>query len=243
MKYHCFFAFLLVTMHTTLAIAQTQKTCLPAPVETSTSFQDSTAPCSFCPCPKTFEGFFVGGNIGYGVGYASVNNNLLDFSNTTQSQGYRGVDGGINVGYQHRFGNIALGLEGVFNWAHATGTERTTNADNGTFKNSITQENDIQVRVPVSYVICNLLAPKILLGWDNASLKKKSSGDLPPFSGRYNGFLWGMGVDALVVENVLAGLEYTGVIYNGKKTVDADGDSASVSPQYNKFAFTLKYLF
>lgn len=240
MKYHCFFAFLLLTTHTTLAIAQqTQTTCSPTPVETSASFQDPTAPCSFCPCPKTFEGVFVGGNIGYGVGYASISNQIVepDLYDLSTSKGYRGVDGGINVGYQHRFGDVALGLEAVFNWSNAQGSTNTVG-----LTDSLTQQDDIQLRVPVSYVICNLMAPKILLGWDNASLKKKSNG-LPDLTGRYNGFLWGMGVDALVMQNIIAGLEYTGVIYSGKKLVETGGNSASVSPQYNKFAFTLKYLF
>ncbi len=217
-----------------------------------------------CPCPKAFQGFHVGGNLGYGVGYGKVNASTDVFTDPfahNNKMGLSGFDGGLNVGYTHRFGNIGLGIEGVFNWASTKGTFRElaplgVGTQPNAFAYRAKLKNSIQVRGNISYVICNLVAPKIILGWDNsgwqrtATLRDGAGAVLATGStkkGRYNSFLWGAGVDFLVAKHVIAGLEYTGT-WAGKKTqnfTDA-GDVVgrySFQPQYNKFALTVKVIY
>ncbi len=210
-----------------------------------------------CPCPKAFQGFHLGGNVGYGVGYAKerftiLNDDGTEFGTIRNTKGVRGFDGGLNVGYTHRFGNVGLGLEGVFNWATTKGQFQ------GPFFSNITDKlalrNSIQVRANLSYVICNLVAPKIILGWDNSEWRRTLSeinGDtFFTNKKRYNSFLWGAGVDFLLAKHVIAGIEYTGTIA-GSKTVNVVGGvpaipntfSARTQPQYNRFALVIKFIY
>jgi opacity protein-like surface antigen len=206
-----------------------------------------------CPCPKAFQGFHLGGNIGYGVGYGKTIVNGTQFALSHNNKlGVSGFDGGLNVGYTHRFGNIGVGLEGVFNWASVKGSARQA----GNFTYTAKLQNSIQLRGNLSYIICNLVAPKIILGWDNSKWERKGTilnGDGSVFAngnrgkGRYNSFLWGAGVDFLVAKHVIAGLEYTGTTA-GRKTqniTNIDGTAATYSfkPQYNKFALTVKVIY
>lgn len=89
--------------------------------------QPAVAPC---PCPQAFQGFHFGGNVGYGFGGVKINQTSITPNGTTTSTSatsnvrVKGFDGGLNVGYTHRFGNFGLGIEGVFNWANSK--DRTT---------------------------------------------------------------------------------------------------------------------
>src|SRR6266508_3250973 len=96
------------------------------------AFAEQTVP--FSSCPKPFQGFFLGGNIGYGVGTAK--NNFVQTTNSPFSRkhafGYSGVDGGINTGYNYVFDNkIGLGLEFVANWSNAKGKFNSIIVENG----------------------------------------------------------------------------------------------------------------
>jgi len=228
----------------------------------------SQSPAAPCPCPKAFQGFSFGGTIGYGVGRATTSTTTtssMDVTVGTAPNGVRinpssnslnaikpgiaGADGGLLVGYLQRFGNFGLGVDFLANWASSSGSEtRSGSARDGSriaapnssdsSSVSVKVQNSLQVRGVFSYVISNLVMPKIMLGWDNSQyrfdLQESSEGvtnysyndgtddhdvaltsnlptSLTAKKKRLNGFLWGAGVDFLVAKNVVCGLEYTGV--------------------------------
>jgi len=227
------------------------------------SAAQETSPVS---CPKAFQGFFVGANIGYGFGTAS--------HSFTQSTGtpfmqrdtlsFTGIDGGLNAGYTHVFNNnIGIGLEFVANWSNSKGESNTTNRENGsliTRGSSPRLISALQLRGNLSYVICNFVAPKIILGWDNSLWKRElhASGTgapgSPPFSfgahasSRRNGFLWGAGVDFLVLTHWIIGFEYTGTIVSDQLGTAKDPQthnvySTTLRQQNNKIALVAKFIY
>lgn len=229
----------------------------------------SQSPAAPCPCPKAFQGFSFGGTIGYGVGRATTSTTTTSSMDVTVGQGQdavrinpssnslnaikpgiAGADGGLLVGYLQRFGNFGLGVDFLANWASSSGSETRSGSARDASNNgspnssdissvSVKLQNSLQVRGVFSYVISNLVMPKIMLGWDNSQyrfdLQESSKGvrnytyldandeehdvalttkvptSLMAKKKRLNGFLWGAGVDFLVAKNVVCGLEYTGV--------------------------------
>ena len=210
------------------------------------------APCppTPCPCPKAFQGFYLGGNFGYGI--AAVTNNASgtdgeSFKNKIAAQGF---DGGLLIGYNYVFNNkFGLGLDVYFDWASTEGNASTNEdgGDNPVYK-SVGFKNDIQVRVPFSYVICNLVAPKVYVGWANAgwsaSYNDNNGEHSATNTSRYNGFLWGAGVDFLLAKHVVSGLEYTGIISQSKTFSTTDGVvSDTIRPMYNTVKATIKFIY
>ncbi len=238
-----FFAFAAALIATTSVLAQT-----PAPVPPP------------CPCPKAFQGVHLGGNLGGGFGTAKQRYSLVSegtvlttLSNNTLK---KGIDGGVNVGYTHRVGNVGLGLEFVANWSGAKAQLTNLNSFSETTTLQARLRNSLQVRTNLSYVICNLVAPKLILGWDNSEWMQSfnlSSPSSPLVSQqktkRLNGFLWGAGIDVLLAQHFIMGVEYTGV--NSQKMASTatfssnPGDvfSTRIKPQYNKFAIVAKFIY
>src|SRR3989338_5589714 len=76
-------------------------------------------------CPSPFQGFHLGANIGYGIGYdkqpiRSNNGNLL----LKNKQAINGVDGGLGTGYTTGCGNWRYGIGFDVNWTNASGKLR-----------------------------------------------------------------------------------------------------------------------
>ena len=233
-----------------------------------------SAACADAPagCPKAFQGFYLGGNIGYGIAF--VKQKLFRFDPVVAANGdalnninnelrSRGVDGGIGVGYTHRLGNWALGLSFDANWAKVNGhsivAERTVAPH--TLKDVNTRahlKQSLQLYVRGGYVICEKVMPFAGLGWDNSRWRQSAdvfATDNPePFTigqnKRFNAFLWKFGVDFLATQHVVVGFEYTGTVA-GRKSFDAHNPFAgstetykgSIKPQYNKFALTAKIVY
>lgn len=220
-----------------------------------------------CPCPKAFQGFFLGGNIGYGIGSVKekARNDVaiagVVFPGSSEpvlanNLGVQGFDGGLNVGYTHRLGNFGLGIEGVFNWANSKGQNYSAPLG-GAYASRLRLKESAQLRGNFSYVICNLVAPKIILGWDSSRWERRfianagnTSATKNTNRARFNGFLWGAGVDFLLAKHVIAGLEYTGVSSGSKsfKSSVTSKDEVTttthkVKPIYNKFALTVKFIY
>lgn len=228
-----------------------------------------------CQCPKAFEGFYLGANIGYGVGGVTTTarrNAATAIGTTAVTQtarvssrdNIRGVDGGLSVGYLHRFCNLAAGLDFTANWVGSSVSGKavsTTSAAGPTANGSVTAntsyktrlENSLQLAAKLGWVIGNAL-PFIKLGWDNSQWDVKGTASFTPNVGqifvvhgskhkRLNAFLWGAGVDFLAVRNFALGFEYTGTAAGSKKMIGKDRNSISIKPQYNKFALTAKYIF
>lgn len=222
-------------------------------------------------CPKAFEGFYLGANIGYGVGGVTTrvrrdvatmvaNTAVNQTARASSRDNIRGVDGGLSVGYLHRFCNLAAGLDFTANWVGSSVSGKatsTTSALGPTTNGSVTAnasykvrlENSLQLAAKLGWVIGQAL-PFIKLGWDNSQWDVKgiaNFGQSAAIRGskdkRFNAFLWGAGVDFLAVRNFALGFEYTGTAAGSKKMIQKNGNSISIKPQYNKFALTAKYIF
>ncbi len=210
-------------------------------------------------CPKAFQGFHLGGNIGYGIGKGKTTLTRTDAAdNVIDSHkfdlGFNGVDGGVGVGYTHRFCNWALGIAFDANWASTSGKFTSEEANGHHLSTKGTLRNSLQLYGRAGYVLANMVMPFVGLGWDNSQWKQTArfdEGGDNVFSGskskRFNAFLWKAGVDFLATKHVVVGLEYTGTAA-GKKSFSATGDddtvrSGSFKPQYNKFALTAKLVY
>lgn len=215
-----------------------------------------------CPCPSPFQGVYLGGNIGYGMAQLQQHTNVqgtfpgVGAFQTIQSpkDSISGADGGIILGYNYVFkNNIGLGLEAVFNWMSVRTTfplSYSVAGSPGSGYKTLALKNAFELRVPISYVISNVIAPKILLGWDNAlwteNYNNYNVAGYTAFNKtRHNGFLWGAGFDVLLTNHIIGGLEYTGIAYNGTHFTDQQGFGASfnLKPIYNKFALVLKAIY
>lgn len=238
---------------------------LAAALAVSTSVaqaQAPVAPCAPaptpCPCPKAFQGFYFGGNLGYGWGAVRVNNvasaaftaasglngNVLSKTHIAA----QGFDGGLLIGGTYVFSNkVGLGFDIYFNWANTSG--RFSSTANGQSSQNTLLKNSFQLRVPISYVIANLVAPKVIFGWDNSMWESQinfsNNALTKQYSKRYNGFLWGGGVDFLLAKHVISGFEYTGVVSQNATYRDQQNQNSTFSfrPVYNKIAVTLKFIY
>jgi hypothetical protein len=144
---------------------------------------------------------------------------------------------------------MGLGLDAYFNWASTQGHYSLQGGGHSNASRTISLKKAFQLRVPLSYVIFNLVAPKIYVGWDSSQWVKSVS--FPRFfagsnKSRYNGFLWRVGVDFLLAKHVISGLEYTGVISQNKTFRDPNpqhNTSFQTRPLYNTFKATLKFIY
>lgn len=201
-------------------------------------------------CPKAFQGFHLGGNIGYGVGKGiqKITSNH-GFETIKNDLGFSGVDGGVGVGYTHRFCNWALGIAFDANWASTSG-QLKINDDQFTSKANL--RNSLQLYGRAGYVLANMVMPFVGLGWDNSQWKQSVTVDTfsRSKSSRFNALLWKAGVDFLATKHVVVGFEYTGTAAGRKSlgqqtATDGSGitTSGSFKPQYNKFALTAKLVY
>lgn len=201
-------------------------------------------------CPKAFQGFHLGGNIGYGIGVGKQKfsrffpNGLGQFNATpvrsfSNNVGVNGVDGGIGVGYTHRLCNWALGIAFDANWAGTSGKfseslPGTSPTDNLSLKARL--KNSLQLYARLGYVIREVAMPFIGLGWDNSKWKQNFTENVgadpaavspaaytttASKSKRFNAFLWKVGVDFLATKHVVVGFEYTGTVA-GRKSFTKD---------------------
>lgn len=186
----------------------------------------SLAVAEMAPCPKAFEGFGLGGTLGYDVGYSKTKEGP---SGTKQDLGFKGIDGGILVDYTKRLCNWAVGVQFLANWANTKG--KTDDPTKLRLKNSL----DLLGRV--GYVIGGQAMPYLGLGWENARWQSKNAvfGNKRK---RLNGFLWAVGTDFLATKHVVLGVVYKGVAFQHKKF-----DEVSHRPQNNTFALVAKVVY
>lgn len=183
-------------------------------------------------CPKAFQGFHLGANLGYGVGYVKNTSTEGPVSNKL---GVSGIDGGIGTGYTHRFGNWAAGIAFDANWTNSKG--KNARPDD---INKVRLKNSLQLYARAGYVMRDIAMPFVGLGWDNSQWKV--SHNAVSKSKRVNGLLWKAGVDFLATKHVVVGMEYTGTIAGRKSFVDGDA-THKFKPQYNRFAATVKVVY
>jgi len=208
-------------------------------------------------CPKAFQGFFLGANIGYDVGTGN-HKVSVDGENGEDGEDHRnffksrlgphGVDGGVDVGYRHRWCNWMAGIGFSANWAN-TKAKTHVNVDLDDFdeiKSKVRLENSLDLYATFGYVMREIAMPYIKLGWENARWKHHiafgEGADSIKKKERLNSFLWGLGVEFLATRHTSVGFEYTGV-YGEKITKHLDGVKSSFKPQNNKFALTFKFIY
>ena len=213
-------------------------------------------------CPQAFQGFSLGGNIGYGIGWTKHQFRWHQGGfNASSNLAVKGVDGGLGVGYTSRFGTWALGLGFDANWSGADGKSKVAFPQffgQPTHANaSVRLKNSLQLYGKLGYVIREIVQPFIALGWDNSQWKERASINLGSLfsasaerSKRLNGFMWKVGMDVLATQCIVFGFEYTGTITRRQKfnvTREIFGQpqtfSGSFRPQYNKFALTAKIIY
>jgi opacity protein-like surface antigen len=213
-------------------------------------------------CPKAFEGFYIGGNIGYGT--ASIKHQFRSPAGTFRAHSNlsaKGVDGGLGVGYMHRICAWAFGLAFDANWAGTKGNSKVDFppilGQPSYAHSSVRLKNSLQLYGKLGYVLRDMALPFIALGWDNSQWKESASIRLGPLftnhaskSKRLNGLLWKVGMDFLATRSIIFGFEYTGTIAQRQKVTISRtilGQNAtftgSFKPQYNKFALTAKVVY
>lgn len=197
------------------------------------------------PKASSFEGIFVGVNVGHASGQHKISHDInnspifrtIPLRNDLATAG---IDKGIHVGYSHAFDNIVLGLEGVYNFPHMKGR---WNIDG--FDEKVHLAQSIQVRGSLGYVFCNMIMPKIIVGWHNTHWKRDHNFcDLTHVKSkkRHDNLLWGVGVDVALRKHWLAGVEYTRTVGVKKENTLHTGHKTSFNPTHNKFALVFKFI-
>lgn len=205
-------------------------------------------------CPKAFEGWHIGGNIGYNLSSAKIpaSDAATNFEITVKRKHVWGVDGGVGVGYTRRLCNWALGIAFDANWSSAKGRFEVLN---GIIRCKTTEKNSLDLYARLGYVMREMVMPFVGLGWSNQKWHESASITDFPLNGtfysnsarrgkRINAFLWKLGVDFLATRCLVVGIEYTGTTgqrFNLRSSDDAF--RVGVRPQYNKVALTAKFIF
>lgn len=200
-------------------------------------------------CSKAFQGLYFSGNIGYGEGgslkkFIDARTGRLTHKNDLA---FRGVDGGMGIGYMHRLGNWTMGLAFDANWASVQGDHKHLNG-----RESIVAKlkNSLQLYARSGYVFCEKIMPFVGLGWDNSLWKLESAHtnavgitNRDQKKHRQNALLWKAGIDLLAADRVVLGVEYVGTVAQRKKYFYKNEEFFdSWKPQYNKYVLTLKVI-
>lgn len=217
-------------------------------------------PAPVAGCPKAFQGFHFGANIGYGIGKGKRKfEDTITEAALDNNKSFSGVDGGIGIGYTHRLCNWAVGLAFDANWTGVKGHDKAAFGNNNvTIKARL--RNSLQLYGRLGYVIREVAMPFVALGWDNSQWKQSTDVNVAAGqniisssvkkSKRINSLLWKVGADFLATRHFIVGFEYTGTA-GGKVRLHKDHAigpnegtySSSVKPQYNKFALTAKIVY
>jgi len=233
------------------------------------SLQADPATQEGCNKPA-FQGFHIGGNIGYGQGSGHFKEGSIEkdpFGNIVGTEshknkiGFDGVDGGLGLGYTHRMNDFALGLAFDANWSNASGKNISAHKNAGgniwlSSAEKVRLKNSLQLYAKLGYVIREKVMPFLGFGWDNSKWQHtiQERDDNTGYyahqrkSYRLNSGLWKAGFDVLATKNIIVGFEYTGTV-GGSKSYAVPNENAGGSsttkfkPQYNKFAFTTKFIF
>ena len=163
----------------------------PAPAEPVVL---APAPVVYAPAGVDWSGFYLGGQLGYGMGE-------IDDGEVTED--FDGMFGGVHAGYLSDFGNIVAGAELAYNLG---------SLEFDTTDGEIDQL--AHAKLKLGYDLGRTLVYGTAGGaWANANIE----GD------DYNDFGWtvGAGIDYLVRDNITAGVEYT---YNQFDNFDDTGN-------------------
>ncbi|MTI44612.1 outer membrane immunogenic protein [Roseibium hamelinense] len=141
---------------------------------------------------KNWQGFYSGGQFGYG--WLKGEDNLGTPSSTLDS-----VIGGVHAGYNHQFGNLVLGLEGEANLTNLSSTTSVGFETNSDWM--------LAGLVRAGFAFDRFFAYGST-GVSLAEISFKSSARGTKDSNTHTGVLLGAGIEALVTDSVSVGLDY-----------------------------------
>ncbi|HEX5212508.1 MAG TPA: outer membrane beta-barrel protein [Pseudolabrys sp.] len=182
------------------------------------SLQPSLA-ASPAPPAFTWQGFYVGADVGYGLGSAKASTSAFGSPLDTDFIGGRGFIGGILGGYNYMvMPRTLVGIEADANWSTIAHTDEVQDNPGNNYDFKTSQKQAYSVRARFGY----LLAPETLFygtaGWSWSQFE---------FTASVTGFgtdsdtLWlngpqvGAGVETMLAPGWMARLEYLHTFYNG----------------------------
>lgn len=191
-----------------------------------------------------FQGFFLGLNVGHGMGVHRKTHQCGIISQRI-SFGTKGIDGGINIGYSHQFGNFGIGLEGIFNITNVSGYKNSNIGNISSLVEKAKLNNSLQIRGNIFYVLNDFIAPKVILGLDSSIWKRTFESPYQDIAKkhRHNSFVGGIGIDFKLCQHFITGFEYTASICKTNGVSINDSDVSGFRPHYRKVAVTFKFIY
>lgn len=190
-----------------------------------------------------FTGAYVGGNFGYGAGKTDFNNNVSGTTNNAKTDlGLAGIVGGLHTGYQHQMGMFVLGAEASADLSNTDATSTVAKQ-----KVSLKRKNAFGLAVRAGVAV-NSWMMYAKLGWENAKFEAKRNKTTKAAttdykkSSRKNALVTGLGVETVVANNVMVGVEGTYKLYK-KVSVATGNNTDTFKPRVADFKVRLGYKF
>ncbi len=179
------------------------------------------------PPPSTapsWEGFYVGGDVGYGFGVDGFDINTFEFSGTsmavnTDFVGSQGFVGGVLGGYNHMLTpRWLIGIEVDASWSNISHSDTLNDGFGDVITQKIAQQQVYSARARVGY----LLAPETLLYGTAGGAWSQFAYSLNYPAGSYSesdtswlaGVQFGAGIETQFAPGWSARLEYLQTFYN-----------------------------
>jgi outer membrane immunogenic protein len=196
-----------------------------APLAQAADLSISRPPTFFPPPAFSWTGFYLGGNVGAGIGTTETSVNVgpaltalsgmpITATAPLVSETFNGFVGGLQAGYNWQVGVIVLGVEGDLDAAGLQGTAPCALVLNCTMKHNWLA--DITGRVGVVAADRTLIYLKGGVAWEGSNFTVGNSINVAGTtlaanasgSGIQTGGLLGMGVEYSFLQNWSAKLEY-----------------------------------
>ena len=192
-----------------------------------------------------WTGFYVGGSLGYGWGSSDWTFDPVGSSPTPNPIKSNGWVGGGQIGYQHQWNNIVLGVEAQYLFG---GLKGSATCPNPTFACNIDRVDNIFLVGPrVGLAFANWM-PYVTGGY--ASARVKSIDFSPtvsePSSSQNPGYFIGGGLDYMLMPNVIVGIEYDHLSLKSQHQVSpvfSPGDDRNVDFKGDMVRGRVSYLF
>lgn len=189
---------------------------------------------------SNFTGFYAGGNLGYGHGNADFNNNKAGTSHEHGDMALAGFLYGLQAGYLYQMGMFVLGAELGWNFGNVDG--KITQGD---AKYKLERNHAFLLAARLGIVI-NTWMLYTSLGWQNTGFKAKHSGltgdDNFSNSKRSNAFLLALGLETVIMQHLMLGLEWA-YAFHQKQHFGGAADRFSYRPHTGDAKVRLSYKF
>ena len=207
------------------------------------------APAAYIPPPIfTWTGFYLGGNIGYGVGNNNITGNLTGLSTTVNPQGML-LGGQIGANYQ--INNFVVGVEFQGNWADMTNHSAVFGPSSGNqYQATGTFGSEYTLAARFGIAVDRLLMYG-KAGWsfvgNEASINNTAGGTIWNGSKTNDGWMLGAGLEYAITDNWTVKAEYNYLALNNwtaNTTIAGTPVSIQVHPDgINQALIGVNYLF